>query len=249
MVEVLTAVGIGAVVLTAAGGILAYGQHRAQRTSDLLTASVERGEVLRQLSEDADFLVSHPSNDVTMKTDRGAEDSLDREMGFLVHASWSGQPADERLADLAAVRYRLADLVVEPHRITRVLLRRQISSKRILANWQQGKELHEWPDNNVDAEVLANGVVSFDCVRIARTVDGRWQEVAQGDQESLTGNALRVRLVIAAPSLRARLSTPSDWDRIAGTARAAKRRWPRELSEQLHLSEWVIPLGPHTSPP
>lgn len=246
LVEVLTAVGIGAVVLSAAGAILAYGQQRAQRTRDALAANVERSEVLRQLTEDAAALVPHPGNDFTMQTHLTADGDHDREMAFLVQASWPDQPTLERLADLAAVRYRLVDTPIGEGRWTRVLMRQFRSSKQIFDSWRRSASLHTWPSDIRDGEVCTDGVVCFDCALVTLSAHGKWVEVTSQSNGQENRQALRMRLVMASPSLRMQMGSQRDWDRVAAAARVAKSGWPRELREQLDLWEWVIPIGPRT---
>jgi hypothetical protein len=191
-----------AVVLTAAyllrGTSDTYG-----RVGAGIGAEREARAAIQQLRTDLESAVHHP--DSTLAGDVPA-------FGFLTLKPAAAQSPANRIGDLCAVRYRLADIAADG-RVIRSLVRGIHESAPTFDALAAGSLPALTGTPGSLEEPLAFGVVGFSATPVVRDPGGPWQPWTPG--AASPPSAIEIRLVIAREKITGRLRTAADWLAIA----------------------------------
>lgn len=236
LVELLTAMAIGSLVLVAAATILAASNQSAERLRDSRSFSREQSEFLRRLADDLSSAVARPQSGLFIQS--GTDDA---EIRFHCLKPEGAQPRESRLSDLCAVRYVLADFP-SANGMTRCLARQFVPSREWFMALKSGQSS---PSRNaMSAEPVVLGVVRLEISQMVSDGRGNWTKPMEGAFSVSDRRAIKLRIVLASPSLRSSLRSREDWNSIAGVAALPPSAWSAKWRGRLFPIECILPMGP-----
>ena len=201
LLEILTAITVGAALLLTCGVIMRMGSDDQQIVSQ--TLSWER---------QASRVYDHFNRDLATAHRRGwyqAQHQDPSQVGWFVLRSKQSQDPQKAISDLCAVSYTLRDLNDGSGRVIRSLMRIQHDSATVLSAMESNEEDGLWRMNEAN-EPLVGGVLSFDLWPLLEDGFGEW--LPWHSELKSMPEAVELRLVMASPSLQERLRTTADWD-------------------------------------
>ncbi|RPJ33824.1 MAG: prepilin-type N-terminal cleavage/methylation domain-containing protein [Verrucomicrobiaceae bacterium] len=213
LVELMSAMVIGSLVLLAAASLLGSSGDGYERVGGGVAAEREARALINQLTADLATARFHKDGVIGKSTNSWPADRL----GFLNLQPAQAQTDDGRIGDLCTVNYYIEDLTIGGKTV-RCLMRGFRESKDTFAALGNGTLTPLFtPDTAID-EPVAFGVVAFEARPKTLDPNGRWVDWLQNPTKG--PEALDVRLVIVRRDLAGRLKTTADWD---GSGTGGKR--------------------------
>ena len=205
LLELMVSMAVGSIILLVAALVLGGSGDAFRRVDDGVAAEREARAAIAQLGSELSAAVFHEGGVFERP---GAAWPADR-IGFLSMQPAEAQSASGRIGDLCAVTYYLGDLSIGGKTV-RCLMRGFRESAGTFEALGNGDVTPLFaPRANLD-EPIAFGVVSFEARPKSRNASGHYVDWSSGGHAGPAAVALR--LVIARPTLAARLKTPEDWD-------------------------------------
>lgn len=200
--------GIGMVVLLLAVSSLDSAGKGYGRNTDGITSEREARASLTQIGEDLSRAVWHRD---TLVKHEGEDRALDQ-LGFLMLQPDDAQSDDERIGDLCATVYYVADLDTGG-RMVRCLMRGFRNSQATFEAVKEGNVASLFGKTDAD-EPVAFGVLSFGVTPLRRMESGEWHDMEEGEMSSGTTQpeAFRLKLLLARRELAAKLMRSEDWE-------------------------------------
>lgn len=227
IVEMMVSMAAGMLLLLGSLAVLEAGGRGYRRSSDGLAAEREARAALDLLARDLGKAIGSlsptGSPGLTVERAGGQAGWRNDRIGFLALQPDDSQADGERLGDLCAVVYYLADQEMDG-RSLRCLMRGLRPSAQVFAALRDGSTdaLYRVEEND---EPLVFGIVSFEAEPLRRGVDGLAPWSAQ---QTADPGAVRLRLVVARPALIGKLENAADWDDhplLGVPAQAARSPW------------------------
>lgn len=226
LVELLTSIAIGSIILLAAASMLGSSGENYERIGGGIATEREARALLHQLAADLSTGVFHKDQVMDQSTSNWPADRI----GFLCLQPDDAQTDDGRIGDLCAATYYVKDLTIggKTERCLVRGFRESADTFQALADGQVATLFAERA--NLD-EPLAFGIVAFTAKPLQRDASGRWKDWVKSDTKP--PHAFQVRLVVARRDLAGKLRSKADWD---GTGKAASLLGkPDEAAENKNL--------------
>lgn len=241
LVELLSAMTIGTMILLAAASLLGSSGDGYERVGGSVAAEREARALITQLS--ADFATARFHKDGIIEF--SAKSWPDDRLGFLGLQPAEAQPEDGLLGDLCAVSYYIKDLPIGGKTV-RCLMRGFRDSADTFAALQNGSLASLFtPQEKID-EPVAFGVVSFQARPKSRDAAGTWIDWIKNDNKG--PEAFDVRLVIARRDLAGRLKQAADWDGGGSAGSQLGQASEAGRNPNLEVYETRIRFGYHDTP-
>jgi prepilin-type N-terminal cleavage/methylation domain-containing protein len=238
LVELLFSMAVGTIILLAAASFLGASVDEYARVGNNLSDQRECRMLMGGISSEIRSAVFHEG----MRIERNNTPWPTTHIGFLTLRPADAQSADHQIGDLCAVHYYIKDLTMEG-RIVRCVMRGFRDSldtfDALRGHAVDGLFL---PREDAD-EPIALRVVSFDAIPLVMEDSGHWKDAPLPLLK--VPEAFRIRLVIANPSLAAKLTTSADWDGSTTAARRLGNPADAEHNADLEVIESVFPFRHH----
>lgn len=236
LVELLTSMVIGTIILLAAAALLGTSGDNYERIGGNIAAEREARALLQQLGSDLSSATYHEDQEIDESNDSWPADRI----GFLSLQPDDAQTDGGRIGDLCAVSYYIKDLTIggKTERCLMRGFRESDETFKALAKDQAASLFSE--RENLD-EPLAFGVVSFDVRPMERDSSGQWTDWEPSDESG--PQAFDVTLVVARRDLAGKLKTPSDWDGSGRTSVLLGEPDEADRNENLEVYSTLIRFG------
>lgn len=242
LVEVLTSMTIGSMVLLAAVGVLRSTGDGYERIGGGVAAEREARALLGQITEDLSTARYHED----MRIEKGSETWPLSRIGFLSLQPDDAQLEENRIGDLCAVRYYIKDESIGGKTV-RCLMRGFTESAETFSKVKNKQEETLFTSSSSGSgeadEAIAFGVVSFDAVPKKRDAAGVLTEWKSGTGEP--PDVISLRLVIARKELSAKLSDPAAWSGKGHLASLLGAPADAERNKNLQVYETTVRFGRH----
>ncbi len=205
LVELLSAMVIGSMILLAAASLLGSSGDGYERVGGGVAAEREARALITQLTSDLSTARFHKDGVIEVSNKSWPDDRL----GFLSLQPAQAQSDEGRIGDLCAVHYYMDDLTIGGKTV-RCLMRGFRESVETFDAVENGDIKPLFLKQNTLDEPVAFGVVSFEARPKSKDPQGRWIDWIKNDDKG--PEAFEVRLVIARRDLAGRLKTSSDWN-------------------------------------
>jgi prepilin-type N-terminal cleavage/methylation domain-containing protein len=205
LVELLSSMVVGAMVLLAAAALLGTSGAGYERVGGGVATEREARALIGQLTADLASARFHPDGVIE---DTGAAWPAAR-LGFLTLQPAQAQSREGRVGDLCAVHYYIKDLEIAGKTVRCLMRGFRESSETFAALENNNKDVLFRPYDTLD-EPVAFGVAGFEVRPVTLDENGKWSEWSRGNKNG--PDALDVRLVIARRDLAGRLRTAADWN-------------------------------------
>ncbi len=238
LIELMTAMVIGSIILLAAASLLGSSGEGYERVGGGVASEREARALITQLT--ADLATARFDKDGVIEY--SAKSWPDDRLGFLSLQPAQAQSDAGRIGDLCAVNYYLKDLTIGGKTV-RCLMRGFRESADTFAALGNGAVSSLFaPQDGID-EPVAFGVVSFQARPKSLSPAGAWVDWVENDT---TGpEAIDVRLVIARRDLAGRLKTPADWNGGGGAGKQLGPPAEADRNRDLEVYETLIRFGHH----
>lgn len=240
LVEVLTSMTIGSMVLLAAVAVLRSTGDGYERIGGGVAAEREARALLGQITDDLSTARYHKD----MRIEKGSETWPLSRIGFLSLQPEAAQLEENRIGDLCAVRYYIKDESIGGKTV-RCLMRGFTESAETFSKVKndQVESLFTSSGSGEADEAIAFGVVSFDAVPKVRDATGRLTEWKSGSGEP--PDVISLRLVVARKELMAKLSDPAAWSGKGSLASLLGVPSNAERNKNLQIYETTVRFGRH----
>lgn len=241
LTELLFAMAVGTIILLAASAFLGSSTEGYSRITGNVSGERESRSLFSELSSELSSAVFQED----MAAVRDGSAWAKGRLAFLSLLPGDSQAREKHIGDLCAVHYYVGDLNVGGQ-VVRCVMRGFRDSKDVFDALHNDTVPGLFTPDPVADEPIVMRVVSFD-VR-PQVVDGNGRWVDAPVPVTSAPAAVKVRLVVARPSLSGRMRDVADWDGASPIA-ARDLGNPEEADRNpyLQVHESVIPFAPHAS--
>jgi prepilin-type N-terminal cleavage/methylation domain-containing protein len=238
LIELLCAMAVGSIVLLAAAGLLGSSGENYRRASGGISAQREARAALDRLAADLANARFHADS----VFGRSPADWPADRLGFLCLMPADAQSAHNRIGDLCAVHWKIADRQIGGKTV-RCLMRGVRESAETFTALGENRIPTLFAPRPTTDEPVAFGVLSFEARPKTSDASGRWIDWTP-DADTAGPRALDVRLVVARPTLAARLERAGDWndESLLGLPENAGQ------NPELEIHTALIRFGNHEKP-
>jgi len=238
LVELLSAMVIGTIILLAAASLLGSSGDGYERIGGTVATEREARALINQLAADLATARFHKDGVIEASTKTWPDDRL----GFLSLQPSQAQTENGRIGDLCAVHYYIGDLSIGGKTV-RCLMRGFRESVDTFDAFENDTLPSLFTQRDHIDEPIAFGVVSFQARPKSRDAQGNWTDWIQNDDRG--PEAFDVRLVIARRDLAGRLKTAADWN--GGGSGGKQLGNPAEADRNANLEVYgaLIRFGKH----
>jgi prepilin-type N-terminal cleavage/methylation domain-containing protein len=238
LVELITAMVIGTMILLAAASFLGSSGEGYERVGGTVATEREARALISQLSSDLATAVFHKDGVIESTSQPWPADRL----GFLSLQPDAAQSANGRIGDLCAVNYHVRDLTIGDKTV-RCLMRGFRESKDSFEALGNDRVSGLFAPLDLIDEPVAFGVVAFEARPKSRDAGGAWSDWVKNDNQG--PEAFEVRLIVARRDLAARLKTPADWDGAGTAGRQLGSPAGADRNRYLEVYSAMIRFGNH----
>lgn len=239
LTELLVAIVVGSILLLAASSFLGSSTDGYSRIAGSMATEREARALTQEIADE--LLAAHFHKD--MLVERDSSSWVKGRIGFLTRMPVAAQAKSQQIGDLCAVHYYVRDLIIGG-RATRCVMRGFRDSKAVFDGLRSDSIPALFAPDPVVDEPIAMRVLSFDVRPQVYDSSGRWADAPLPLVNS--PDAVKVRLVVARPSISGRLKTTADWDGVsASIARDLGNPAEADRNRHLQIYESVIPFAPN----
>lgn len=237
LVELLFSMAIGTMVLLLAVTMLRSSADGYDRVSGNVAVEREARALISQVSSDLSTAIFNKDQLIEKSTSSWPADKL----GILFLQPASAQADAGRIGDLCAVNYYMTDLTLGGKTV-RCLMRGFRESRDTFAAIHDDAVSSLFTPNESLDEPVAFGVLAFSATPKSRDPSGMWIDWVKND--TVSPDAIQVRLVIVHRGVLEKLKTSADWNggaALLGTAEKADR------NPYLEVHQTLIRFGHHAN--